>query len=106
MVHHAGWAYLIRWAGLERIATLERTPGVPPTASHLRRLVERVRKTGAAAILHAPHEPREAADWLSERTGVPVVTLPYTVGGQDGVGDLFALFDVTLALLEKARDRS
>ena len=106
VVHHVGWAYLIRWAGLERIATLERTPGVPPTASHLRRLVERVRKTGAAAILHAPHEPRAAADWLSERTGVPVVTLPYTVGGQDGVGDLFALFDVTLALLEKARDRS
>ena len=106
VVHHAGWAYLIRWAGLERVATLERTPGVPPTASHLRRLVERVRKTGAAAILHAPHEPRAAADWLSERTGVPVVALPYTVGGRDGVRDLFALFDVTLALLEKARDRS
>ncbi|MDE0385419.1 MAG: zinc ABC transporter substrate-binding protein, partial [Defluviicoccus sp.] len=101
VVHHAAWTYLIRWTGLERIATLERTPGIPPTASHLQRLVERVRKTGAAAILHAPHEPRDAAEWLSERTGVPVVALPYTVGGQDEAGDLFALFEVTLALLEK-----
>ena len=106
VVHHAAWTYLIRWAGLERIATLERTPGVPPTASHLQRLVQQVRKTGATAILHAPHEPKDAADWLSERTGIPVVALPYTVGGQDEAGDLFALFDVTLALLEKARDRS
>ena len=105
VVHHTAWTYLIRWTGLDRVATLERTPGVPPTASHLRRLVERVRKTGATAILHAPHEPRDAADWLSERTGVPVVALPYTVGGQDEAGDLFALFDVTLALLEKVRDR-
>ena len=105
VVHHAAWTYLIRWAGLERIATIERVPGVPPTASHLSRLVERVRGTGAAAILHAPHEPRDAADWLSERTGIPVVALPYTVGGQDGVGDLFALFEVTIESLEKARHR-
>ena len=106
VVHHTAWSYLIRWAGLDRVATIERTPGIPPTASHLRDVVERVRTTGATAILHAPHEPRDAADWLSERTGVPVVALPYTVGGQDEAGDLFALFDVTLALLEKARDRS
>ncbi len=106
VVHHATWVYLVRWAGLERVATLERVPGVPPTASHLRSVVERVRKTGAVAILHAPYEPRDAVDWLSERTGLPVVELPYTVGGEEDVGDLFALFDVTLALLEKAHDRS
>ena len=105
IVHHAAWTYLIRWAGLERVATLERTPGVPPTASHLRRLVERARTAGATAILSAPHEPSDAADWLSERTGIPVVELPYTVGGQEGASDLFAVFDVTLGLLEQARDR-
>ena len=106
VVFHAAWVYLLGWTGLDRVATIERTPGVPPTASHLRRVVERVRTTGAAAILRGPHEPGDAADWLSERTGVPVVELPFTVDGQDRVRDLFALFDVTLALLEKARDRS
>ena len=106
VVHHAAWAYLFRWAGLERVATLERTPGVPPTASHLQRLIERARTTGTTAILSAPHEPTDAAEWLSERTDIPVVELPFTVGGQEEARDLFALFDVTLALLEKARDRS
>ena len=106
VVHHTAWAYLVHWTGLERIATLERIPGVPPTASHLQSLVERVRAAGATAILHAPHEQRDAAGWLSERTGVPVLALPYTVGGQEEARDLFALFDVTFALLERARDRS
>ena len=106
VVYHAAWAYLFRWAGLERVATLERTPGVPPTASHLQRLIERARTSGTKAILSAPHEPTDAAEWLSERTDIPVVELPFTVGGQEEARDLFALFDVTLALLEKARDRS
>lgn len=106
VVHHAAWVYLIGWTGLDRVARLERISGVPPTASHLQGLVQRVRTTGAAAILLAPHDPGDAADWLSQRTGVPVIELPFTVGGQDEAGDLFALYDVTLALLEKARDRS
>ena len=106
VVHHAAWVYLLGWTGLDLVARLERISGVPPTASHLRDVVERVRTTGAAAILLAPHDPSDAAAWLSERTGVPVVELPFTVGGQDAAGDLFDLFDVTLALLEKARDRS
>ena len=106
VVYHAAWAYLFRWAGLERVATLERTPGVPPTASHLQRLIERARTSGTKAILSAPHEPTDAAEWLSERTDIPVVELPFTVDGQEEARDLFALFDVTLALLEKARDRS
>ncbi len=105
VVHHAAWAYLLGWTGLDRVATLERTPGVPPTASHLRRLVERVRTTSADAILLAPHDRGDAADWLSQRTGVPVVELPFTVGGRDEASDLFALFDVTLTLLEEANNR-
>ena len=90
VVHHAAWVYLLGWTGLDLVARLERISGVPPTASHLRDVVERVRTTGAAAILLAPHDPVDAADWLSERTGVPVVELPFTVGGQDEAGDLFA----------------
>ena len=105
VVHHAAWSCLIRWSGLNRIGALERVPGVPPAASHLRSLLQRVRETGAVAILRAPFEPVDASDWLSEMTGVPVVELPCTVGGHREAHDLFALFDVALALLEKANHR-
>ena len=106
VVHHKAWSYLVRWAGLERVAVLERVPGAPPTARHLRRVLQGTRAAEAAAILRAPHEPADAADWLSGKTGVPVVELPFTVGGHDEAGDLFSLFDATLALLEKAHNRS
>ncbi len=106
VVYHKAWVYLLRWAGLDRVAVLERVPGVPPTASHLVEVLDQVRNSGARAILRAPHEPGDASEWLSGKTGIPVVELPFTVGGRPEATDLFSLFDSTLALLEEARDRS
>ncbi len=106
IVYHKAWVYLLHWTGLERIAVLERVSGIPPSASHLVEVLEQVRDMGARAILRAPHEPEDASEWLSGKTGVPVVDLPFTVGGSPEVDDLFSLFDRTLALLEEARDRS
>ena len=105
VVQHESWAYLLRWAGLGRVASLEPAPGIPPSASHLQTVLERVRESDVKAVLRAPYEPRDAADWLSARTSIPVVELPYTVGGHPQANDLVSLFDVTLTLLEEARDR-
>ena len=106
IVHHKAWVYLLRWAELDRIAALERVSGVPPTASHLVEVLEQVRNSGAKAILRAPFDPEDASEWLSGKTGIPVVELPFTVGGRPEAADLFSLFDSTLALLEEAKDRS
>ena len=103
IVHHTSWPYLLHWTGIERVIALEARPGVSPTASHLARVLDRVSSSGAEAILLTPFDPRDAAEWVSARSGVPVVDLPFTVGGRDGVDDLFSLFDVTLELLKAAR---
>ena len=106
VVYHEAWVYLLRWAGLTRVAALEALPGIPPSAAHLQGVLERARAAGAEAILRAPYEPRDASSWLSARTGIPVVELPYTVGGHPEATDLISLFDVTLTLLEEVRNRS
>ena len=106
IVYHEAWAYLLQWGGLTRVASLEALPGIPPSAAHLRDVLEQAREGGAEVILRAPYEPRDASSWLSERTGIPVVELPYTVGGHPEASDLISLFDVTLTLLEEVRDRS
>jgi len=105
IVHHESWAYLLQWIGLTKVASLEPLPGIPPSASHLQAVLERAQGTGARAILRTPYEPRDASDWLSARTGIPVLELPYTVGGHPDANDLVSLFDVTLTLLEEVRDR-
>ena len=100
VVHHEAWAYLIRWSGLHRAATLEPLPGLPPTAGDLARTLDRARSAGARAILRAPYVPEDASDWLADKAGIPVLELPFTVGGQPGADDIFSLFETTLALLE------
>jgi zinc/manganese transport system substrate-binding protein len=99
VVHHISWVYLWDWLGLQEIGALEPRPGVPPTAAHLSELVATTKNANTLAIVRAAYQDPKPADWLSERTGVPAVTLPFTVGGDAQSKDLFGLFDSTIAKL-------
>jgi zinc/manganese transport system substrate-binding protein len=103
--HHRSWIYLENWLRLEELATLEPVPGIPPTASHLSALLSELGTdgTGAEAIIRAPFQSAKASEWLQDRTGIPAVMLPLTVGGSDGADDLFGLFDDVLDRLLDAR---
>ena len=100
VVHHEAWIYLFDWAGLVRAAALEPLPSVPPTPGHLRTVLQRMEQSPADVIVRSPLAPTDAAEWLSGKTGIPIVELPFTVGGSEEASDLFSLFDSTLALLE------
>ena len=102
VVQHKNWTYLEDWLGLKEIATLEPKPGVPPTASHLARVLDAVKGRDALAIIRAAYQSPKASNWLSQRSGMPAVELPFTVGGAPEVKTLFDLFDLTLARLTGA----
>lgn len=102
VVHHVSWVYLLTWLGMEQVGALEPKPGVPPTSGHLAGLVDTTKSQGTYAIISAAYQDQKPAMWLSERTNVPVVVLPYTVGGDDAAKDLFGLFDSTIDKLLKA----
>jgi len=99
VVYHKDMSYLISWLGLREAASLEPKPGIPPTPSHLAGIVERMRREPAKAIVYSAYSDRRAAEFLSERTRIPAIMLPYTVGGSDKARDLFGLFDDTLSRL-------
>ena len=96
VVHHISWVYLNTWLGLQQIGALEPKPGVPPTSGHLSSLIATTKAAGTYAIISAAYQDTKPANWLSERTGVPVVVLPYTVGGDAQSKDLFGLYDSTI----------
>ncbi len=102
VVYHTGWDYLLGWLGIESVASLEPKPGIPPTLSHLETVLAAVKDRDIRAILVAPFEDPEAAQWLSGKTGIPVVYLPYTVGGNARADTLENLFTETLRLLREA----
>jgi zinc/manganese transport system substrate-binding protein len=99
VVHHDSWPYLADWLGLQRIATLEPKPGVPPTSAHLSKLLQQLQEHDAIAIIRSPYQNAKAADWLSKRSGLPIVVLPSTVGGNAEAQDLFSLFSDILQRL-------
>ncbi|MGD2128656.1 MAG: zinc ABC transporter substrate-binding protein [Lysobacterales bacterium] len=105
VAHHKSWAYLEDWLGLQEVGTLEPVPGIPPTAAHLSELLAQLGTdgTGAAFIIRAPFQSPKASQWLQERTGIPAVMIPLTVGGSDGAKDLFSWFDDILDRLLSAR---
>jgi len=100
ITHHKSWVYLLSWLGIEEAANLEAVPGLPPTASHLSQLTSQFADGGADVIIRAPYQHAKASQWLSERTGIPAIVLPLSVGGTDGATNLFTLFDDIIARLQ------
>ena len=101
VVIHRDQAYLCHWLGLRELAAIEPKPGVPPSSSYLAELVTKLSAAPPKMILRNAYNDSKAVDWLSERIHVPVVLLPYSVGGTPAAKDLFGLFDDTIARLLK-----
>jgi len=99
VVYHKNMAYLSAWLGLREVGSLEPKAGLPPTTAHLADLVARMQREPARLIVYSAYNDPRAAAFLSERTRIPAVMVPYTVGGSDAAKDLFGLFDDTLARL-------
>ncbi|MGS0729948.1 zinc ABC transporter substrate-binding protein, partial [Shewanella sp. 0m-11] len=94
---------LFNWLGLEQVADLEPKPGIPPSSSHLASLLNRAKQGDILAIIIASYQSERGAEWLSERSDLPVLILPMSVGGNDQSVDLFSLYDSAIDLLLSAK---
>ena len=99
VVYHRNMAYLSEWLGLREVGSLEPKPGLPPSTAHLADLVTRMQREPARLIVYSAYNDPRAAAFLSERTRIPAVMLPFTVGGSEAAKDLYGLFDDTLERL-------
>jgi zinc/manganese transport system substrate-binding protein len=96
VVHHNSWIYLTNWLGMHEIGALEPKPGVPPTSGHLASLIDITKSSNTLVIIRAAYQDPKASQWLADHTGVPAVSLPFTVGGDAQAKDLFGLYDSTI----------
>lgn len=103
--YHRSATYLLHWLEMIEVLNIEPKPGVPPSSGHLAGLLSSLKAMPAEMILRMAYNDPKAPQWLAERTGLPVVELPYTVGGTPGARDLFGLFDDSIARLRKAVGR-
>ncbi|MDX9999657.1 MAG: metal ABC transporter substrate-binding protein [Polyangia bacterium] len=83
--YHQSMIYFITWAGLRRLATIERLPGVPPSAAHLAKLHQIVSSTpGRKVVVSETYYPDTVAKRVAAKYGLPYLRMAHMAGGLPG----------------------
>ena len=90
---HKQWEYLADWLGLEIVDYVEVKPGIPPSPRHISRLVEHIERENITLLLRANFGDTRAAEKIAERAGIWLLTLPASVGGEEGIVSYEDLFE-------------
>jgi ABC-type Zn uptake system ZnuABC Zn-binding protein ZnuA len=80
--YHNSWPYFNKFAGLESAGFIEPYPGVPPSPSHVKKMIELIRARGIKTIAVEPYFDRRVPNKIADETGATVVTLYPSVGGR------------------------
>lgn len=75
VLFHKDVNYLAALLGVPVLGYVEPLPGIPPTATHLKELTDRLRGT-KGVILYTSYQPGQGPDFLSRNLGWPKVRLP------------------------------
>ena len=97
--YHKGWIYLMDFLGMHEVANIEPKPGVPPGSAYIAELLERIPRVNAVMIIYAAYEDPKPSLFVAEKSHLPAVMLPFTVGGDDNAKDIISFYDDTVKRL-------
>ncbi|VGO17608.1 Putative metal ABC transporter substrate-binding protein Hpf [Pontiella desulfatans] len=99
VTYHKSWIYFCHRFGIRIAIELEPKPGIPPSPTHLTRVVQTVQAEKIGVILQEPWYSTKAADRVAEKTGARVVVAPTSTGGDPAATDYFSLIDLIVQRL-------
>lgn len=91
-VQHDHSTYLLNWVGIRTAATVEPEPNVAPGPAHLTAVVNEVPKQNIRFIIYAAYEDPSPSRYVKEKAKIPLVKLPFTVGGTPEATDLLSYY--------------
>jgi ABC-type Zn uptake system ZnuABC Zn-binding protein ZnuA len=100
--YHKNWIYFARDFGLEIVDYIEPKPGIPPTAKHVKEVIEKIAHQKIQVMIVANYFERNSPNMIAERTGIKAVFVPFDVGGEPGVDTYFDLIDYWIGKLNEA----
>ena len=103
VANHKNMSYLFDWLKIKTVGTIEPKPGIEATSKHLNELIDVVKQNDVKFVILAPFERVKPAKWLKEKTNIKMIVLPYTIGGNKNVNDLFDLYENSIELMLSAR---
>jgi len=100
VAYHNSWPYFARRFRLNFVGFIEIKPGIPPSASHLARIIETMRARSVRIVIREPNEAKRDVEFVARSAGAKVVVLAASVGALPGTADYISLFDANVAALE------
>lgn len=101
VTYHNSWPNFAKYFGLDVIGYVEPKPGIPPSPSHIFKLVNQMKEENCKVILMEPYFDIKTPESIARRSGANVAVVPPSVGGEKEISDYFSLFDYAINLLIK-----
>jgi zinc/manganese transport system substrate-binding protein len=98
-VQHEHSLYVLKWLGIVTVATVEPTPGVAPGPEHLAAIIAEMPQQDVKFVLYAAHEDPGPSQYVAEKVGIPLIKLPYTIGGTPEATDFQTFYRSTVERL-------
>ncbi len=102
VTYHKSWVYFTKWAGFNEIGYIEPKPGIPPSPSHLAKLVSSSKESDLKIIFSELYYPQNTAKLVAGKTSVKLLVLPTMVGATNDVGSYSDLFQKIVGEITKA----
>lgn len=106
IAYHKNWEYFARNFGMEIIEFVEPKPGIPPTARHVKKVIDDINDYDLKLMLVANYFEKNTPRKIESRTGIKAVFLPISVTGEPGIDTLFQLYDYWLDTILAALEQN
>lgn len=101
VVIHKRYIYLIKWLNLNRIATIEKLPGISPSIKHLKEVERKLQGQAGVLALVAPFDNSSYVRWLEDNSKSKIVNLPYSPAENQ---DIFSFYSEVITKLISANN--
>ena len=100
VTYHKSLSYFTDWVGLNIVTTIEAKPGIPPSSGRVDEILKMLPNYKVKAILVENFYPKKIPQYLSEKSGIPMLNLP-TDTGEEGIKTYFDLIDHLIGEIKK-----
>jgi ABC-type Zn uptake system ZnuABC Zn-binding protein ZnuA len=101
VTYHKNWIYFAELFGLTVVDYVEPKPGIPPSARHVKELIETIDREGIKVLLAASYFDARQVESIADRTRSTAVIVPLGPGGPEAP-DYLALVDLWVDRLAAA----
>ena len=102
VVYHPDFIYFLTRFGLVQVGTIEDRPGIPPSPSHLARLINQMKQDKVKAVLVEPWNDKKLAERVAQEAGAKAFVMATAVGAVKGADNYIAAIDYNIRTLAEA----